>query len=134
MAAYATVDEYRAQSGDASTDSDLVQVRLNQQSAKLRAECGITDAFELSEDAALLAQFLVIDAVRKGSVTQSFDGIGEVEGVTQTSFTANGFSQSYTLQNPSGASYWDTRTLADLKRLLRRTQSIGTVCPYYGGA
>lgn len=133
MVAYATVDEYREQSGDSFSSDSLVQVKLNQQSAKLRAECGITDATELSEDALLLAQFLVIDAVKKGLVSTSIDGIGEVEGVTQTSFTANGFQQSYTLQNPSGSSYWDNRTLADLKRLLGRTMSVGIMAPYYGG-
>lgn len=133
MAAFATVEEYHAQvPEDTTTANTLIETRLAQQSAKLRGLLKITDTTELSEDAKTLAQFLVIDAVRKCSVSQTIDGIGEVDGVTQASFTANGFQQSFTLQNPSGAAYFDTNTLKALRKLLGKSQSIGICAPFYG--
>lgn len=132
MLSYATVDDYRLRTSDTTSSDELVQVKLEEQSAKLRAECRIDSGLELTDDATALARYLVVDAASKSLVTQSIEGIGEVDGVTQASFTANGFQQSFTLQNPSGTSYWDNRTLADFKRLLGRTQSIGIVAPFYG--
>lgn len=133
MAAYATVAQYRAQTGDQTTDAERVEVALDAQSAKLRGECRITADLELSEDAETLARFLVVDAAYKGLKTDTLTGIGPVEGVTEASFAANGFQGSYTFQNPSGASYWDGATLKAFKRLIGKTQAVGIMAPCYGG-
>ncbi len=133
MEAYATVAEYREDSGDDATADSCVEAVLAQQSAKLRGILGsrakrIWD----SDDAQALARLLVTDAARKCLVSPSLDGVGDVAGVTQASFTANGFQGSYTLQNPSGAAYFDRSTLKALRRLLGGSQGIGAVAPSYG--
>lgn len=86
-------------------------------------------------DAAALARDLVTDAARKKLVQPACApmGVEDLTGVSQSSFTANGFQGSFTYQNPSGTAYFDRSTLAALKRLLGRGQRIGTVCPSYGG-
>lgn len=133
MAAFADVSEYREDSGDESTGDARVASVLAQQSAKLRAELGCRAALIASnEDARALARLLVTDAARKCLVAPSFEGVGEVAGATQASFTANGFQGSYTLQNPSGTAYFDRSTLKALKRLLGGSQRMGTLAPGYG--
>ena len=134
MAAYADVSEYREDTGDEDTADSRVTAVLAQQSAKLRAELGAASKrIDADEDARALARLLVTDAARKCLVRPSFDGVGEVDGATTASFTANGFQGSYTLQNPSGTAYFDRSTLAALRRLLGCGQSCGTVLPFYGG-
>ena len=130
--AYATVEEYRDDTGDRSSDDARVSAVLAQQSAKLRATLGIPATRALKGDAAALARLLVTDAARKQLVPPSLGGVGEVGGATQASFSANGFQESYTLSNPSGSAYFDRSTLAALKRLLGRGQRAGTVLPSYG--
>lgn len=131
MAAYATVDEYRNDTGDTTSAEARVQAKLDQQSAKLRAHARISSTYELTNDQAELARLLVVDAVYKSLVSPSIEGV-DLAGVTQGSFTANGFQQSYTLQNPSGTSYFDRDTLKEFMRSLGRSQSIGTCMPAYG--
>ena len=133
MASYATVEQYRVDTTDESSDDARVEAVLEQQSAKLRATLGIGESRSLTGDAATLARLLVTDAARKQLVPPSLEGVGELGGATQASFTANGFQGSYTLSNPSGSAYFDRSNLAALRRLLGRGQRIGTVCPYYGG-
>lgn len=133
MTSYATVDEYRIDSGDNSTPDDRVSALLSQLSAKLRASARISEDYPLNDDQRMLARMLVTDAARKGLVTPSIDGISDPSGITQTSFTANGFQSSYTLSNPSGAAYFDNSTLKAFMRSLRKSQSIGNMFPYYGG-
>ena len=89
----------------------------------------------MTGDAAALARDLVTDAARKKLVQPACApmGVEDLTGVSQSSFTANGFQGSFTYQNPSGTAYFDRSTLAALKRLLGRGQRIGTVCPSYGG-
>ena len=130
---YATVGEYRTDTGDQSSDEERVRAVLAQQSAKLRATLGIAATRALTGDAATLARLLVTDAARKQLVPPSLEGVGELGGATQASFTANGFQGSYTLSNPSGSAYFDRSNLAALKRLLGRGQRVGTMCPSYGG-
>ena len=133
MAAFADVSEYREDSGDESTPDSRVVSALAQQSAKLRAELGSRAALiDGNEDAEALARLLVTDAARKCLVAPSFEGVGEVAGATQASFTANGFQGSYTLQNPSGTAYFDRSTLKALKRLLGGSQRGGMLAPDYG--
>jgi hypothetical protein len=132
MSSYASVDEYRLDSGDESTSINRIESMLEQQSAKLRAAAGINAKSVLTADALSLCRFLVIDASRKALKSPTIDGLGAVEGVTQTSFTANGFQGSYTLQNPSGTPYFDRDTLRALKKLLGTSQRCGTVLPSYG--
>ena len=133
MAAFADVSQYREDSGDESTDDARVASVLAQQSAKLRAELGgRAGRIAGNEDAEALARLLVTDAARKCLVAPSFEGVGEVAGATQASFTANGFQGSYTLQNPSGTAYFDRSTLKALKRLLGGSQRMGTLAPSYG--
>lgn len=132
MTSYATVDEYRLDSGDSETSDERITAVLAQQSAKLRAVAGIKAKTTLNEDALAICRLLVTDAARKALKAPTIDGLGTVEGVTQTSFTANGFQGSYTLQNPSGVAYFDRDTLRALRRILGTSQQCGTICPGYG--
>ena len=61
------------------------------------------------------------------------DGLGDVAGAKQASFSANGFQGSYTLANPSGTAYFDRDTLKAFLRSLGRSQRVGSVMPSYGG-
>ena len=132
---FATVDEYRIDTGDAATPDERVAAELSRQSAKLRATLGMSRTRTLTGAAAALARDLVTDAARKKLVqpTCAPMGVEDLTGVSQSSFTANGFQGSFTFQNPSGTAYFDRSTLTALKRLLGRGQRIGTVCPSYGG-
>lgn len=65
MAAYATVDEYRNDTGDTTSAEARVQAKLDQQSSKLRAHARISSTYELTNDQAELARLLVVDAVYK---------------------------------------------------------------------
>lgn len=134
MLSYATVEEYRADTGDSSSEEERVKSLLAQQSAKLRAKAHITEALELTEDQLMLARLLVVDAVRKCLVTPSvgLEGI-DLTGTTQGSFSANGFQQSWEVQNPSGVAYFDNDTFKAFMRSLRKSQQIGMICPSYGG-
>ncbi len=130
---YATVEQYRTDTGDAATPDERVQATLEQQSAKLRPLAGIRPGRALEGDALLLARALVTDASRKALVPASLEGV-DMTGASQGSFSANGFSASVQLSNPSGTAYFDRSTLSALKRLLGTAQRVGTVCPSYGGA
>ena len=91
MLQYATVEQYREDTGDKTSDAVRVNAMLKQQSAKLRAHCGITATETLSEDASELARLLVTDAVRKALMQTVLDGLGDVVGVKQAGFSVNGF-------------------------------------------
>jgi hypothetical protein len=132
MTSYATVEEYRLDSGDTETSDERITAVLAQQSAKLRMVAGIKAKTTLNEDALSICRLLVTDSARKALKPPTIDGLGAVEGVTQTSFTADGFSGSYTLQNPSGVAYFDQNTLCALKKFLGTSQQCGTICPGYG--
>ena len=132
MEAYATVDEYRIDAGDESTSAERVEAVLTQQSAKLRAKLGIGASRALTADQAAMARLLVTDAARKALVPPTLDGLGEISGASQGSFSANGFSASASFSNPSGSAYFDRDTLAALRRSLHGSQRIGTIMPSYG--
>lgn len=134
MASYATVEEYRLDTGDGATDGARVEAALSQQSAKLRARVGISASRKLTADQAELARLLVVDAARKALVPPSLDGLGDVSGASQASFSANGFQGSLTLANPSGTAYFDRDALKALMRSLGRSQRAGSIMPSYGGA
>lgn len=128
---YATWAEYMARTGDERSTQAQVESMLEDLSAELRAECGIADTGALTGDAGILARKLVIDAARKALVPPSLDGFaGDLSGARQASFTANGFTQSVTLSNSTGSAWFDSRSLARLKRLLGRGQRVGMVYPY----
>ena len=131
---YASYDEYVERTGDEATSEERVESTLEDLSAELRAELGIADRGELGGDAAILARKVVIDAARKSLVPPTIDGFdGDLTGVKQASFTANGFTQSVTVSNSTGSAWFDSRSLARLKRLLGLGQRIGFVYPSYGG-
>lgn len=131
---YATWAEYVARTGDEASSREQVESMLEDLSAELRAECGIAGIGALDGDAGILARKLVIDAARKALVPPTLDGFeGSLAGARQASFTANGFSGSLTLSNSTGSAWFDSRSLARLKRLLGRSQRVGFVYPYYGG-
>ena len=132
MSAYATVEEYRAYTGDETSTDARISAFLEQQSAKLRAECRISEDVELTSDQLTLAKALVTDAARKALMPVSLDGVSDITGASCASFSANGFQSSVTLANPSGAAYFDRSTLKALKRSLGCEQRIGYV--YVGGA
>lgn len=132
MTAYATVAEYRADTGDAATDDSRVEAVLRQQSAKLRAKAGITSARELTDDQSELCRLLVTDAARKALVPPTLEGFGDAAGVTQASFTANGFQGSATFSNPSGSAYFDGDTFRALLKSLGKSQRMGFVAPWGG--
>ncbi|MCB6312294.1 MULTISPECIES: hypothetical protein [Gordonibacter] len=133
MEAYATVEEYRLDTGDATSPDDRVASALSQQSAKLRSRAGIPRSRSLTEDQLQLARMLVTDAVGKALKPAVLDGLGDVAGAKQASFSANGFQGSYTLANPSGTAYFDRDTLKAFLRSLGRSQRVGSVMPSYGG-
>ena len=118
MSAYATVEEYRAYTGDETSTDARISAFLEQQSAKLRAECRISEDVELTSDQLTLAKALVTDAARKALMPVSLDGVSDITGASSASFSANGFQSSVTLANPSGAAYFDRSTLKALKRSL----------------
>lgn len=124
MSAYASVEEYRTITGDETNTDTRIEAFLNQQSAKLRAECALDAARELTEDQKALAVVLVCDAARKALVPVSVDGISDITGASQASFSANGFQSSVTLSNPSGAAYFDRSTLRAFKKSLRDVHGV----------
>ena len=132
MTSYATVDEYRTDSGDSASDAARVESMLAQQSAKLRARAGIADGRRLTDDQLLMCRALVTDACRKALVKPSVDAFGDLTGLTQGTFSANGFSGSFQNANGSGAAYFDRDTLRALMRSLGTSQGAGTVMPSYG--
>ena len=130
---FATVDEYRVDTGDEATDAARVAATLEQQSAKLRARCGVPSGRRLTQDQATLARMLVTDAARKALKAPTVEGIdGDMAGVRQSSFSANGFQGTYTFANPSGTAYFDRDTLSALLRSLGRSQRIGYIMPAIG--
>ncbi len=132
---YATYAQYVAATGDTDTDQDRVELTLEDMSAELRAECGIDEDDDvLTGDAAILARSLVCDAARKGLVPPSISGFdGTLDGASQASFTANGFTQSVSLANATGSAWFDSRKLARLKKLLGKSQRIGNISFAIGG-
>ena len=132
MTSYATLDEYRTDSGDTESSDARVTAMLAQQSAKLRARAGITASTALTEDQLLMCRALVTDACRKALVKPSVDAFGDLSGLTQGTFSANGFSGSFQNANGSGAAYFDRDTLRALMRSLGTSQGCGTVIPSYG--
>lgn len=132
MTSYATVEDYRTDTGDSASDAARVESMLAQQSAKLRARAGITASMALTEDQLLMCRALVIDACRKALVKPSVDAFGDLSGLTQGTFSANGFSGSFQNANGSGAAYFDRDTLRALMRSLGTSQGAGTVIPSYG--
>lgn len=129
---YATVDEYRTDTGDADSADARVESMLAQQSAKLRARAGIAATAQLTEDQLLMCRALVTDACRKALVQPSVDAFGSMAGLTQGTFSANGFSGSFQNANGSGSAYFDRDTLRALMRSLGTSQGAGTVIPSYG--
>lgn len=132
MISYATVEEYRTDSGDSASDAARVESMLAQQSAKLRARAGIAEGRTLTEDQLLMCRALVTDACRKALVKPSVDAFGDLSGLTQGTFSVNGFSGSFQNANGSGAAYFDRDTLRALMRSLGTSQGCGTVIPSYG--
>ena len=129
---YATVDEYRLYSGDEKTNSERVAMVLADQSSKLRAKAGIKSITKLTDDQMSLARSLVCDAASKMLVRPVIDGLEDVSGVKQSSFSADGFQGSYTFANPSGTAYFDNDTFKAFMRSLGRSQRIGNIMPSYG--
>ena len=129
---YATVEEYRTDSGDTESSDARVTAMLAQQSAKLRARVGIAESRALTDDQLLMCRALVTDACRKALVKPSVDAFGDLTGLTQGTFSANGFSGSFQNANGSGAAYFDRDTLRALMRSLGTSQCAGTVIPSYG--
>lgn len=132
MTSYATVEDYRTDTGDSASDATRVDSMLAQQSAKLRARAGIAEGRTLTEDQLLMCRALVTDACRKALVKPSVDAFGDLTGLTQGTFSANGFSGSFQNANGSGAAYFDRDTLRALMRSLGTSQGAGTVIPSYG--
>ena len=132
MTSYATVEDYRTDTGDSASDAARVESMLAQQSAKLRARAGIADGRTLTEDQLLMCRALVTDACRKALVKPSVDAFGDLTGLTQGTFSANGFSGSFQNANGSGAAYFDRDTLRALMRSLGTSHGAGTVIPSYG--
>jgi len=129
---YATVAEYRDDTGDEDTPDARVESRLAQQSAKLRALAGIAETRTLTADQLLMARELVCESVRRALVPPDLGDLGDPGGVTSATFSANGFSQSYQVSNPSGTAYFDRSALKALMRSLGTGQRVGTITPSYG--
>lgn len=133
IAAYATVEQYRTSAGDAASSDQRVNDALEEQSAKLRALVGISSERKLTDDQAAIARALVVDAARKQLVPPIVEGIGDVSGLKQGSFSANGFQGSWTSANPSGSAWFDGSMLKAFKRSLGCSQRAGFLMPKIGG-
>lgn len=131
---YATAEEYRVDSGDTTSDEARVSALIAQQSAKLRARAGIAEGRTLTDDQLQMCRFLVTDACRKALVAPEVAAFGPMTGLTQGTFSANGFSGSFQNANGSGTAYFDRDTLRALMRSLGTSQSAGTIMPSYGTA
>lgn len=132
MTSYATLDEYRTDSEDTESPDARVTAMLAQQSAMLRAVLGITESRMLTEDQLSMCRALVTDACRKALVKPSVDAFGDLSGLTQGTFSANGFSGSFQNANGSGTAYFNRNMLKALMRSLGTSQGCGTVIPSYG--
>lgn len=132
MTSYATLDEYRTDSEDTESPDARVTAMLAQQSAMLRAVLGITESRMLTEDQLSMCRALVTDACRKALVKPSVDAFGDLSGLTQGTFSANGFSGSFQNANGSGTAYFNRNMLKALMRSLGTSQTSGTVIPSYG--
>lgn len=132
MTSYATLDEYRTDSDDTESPDARVTAMLAQQSAMLRAVLGITESRMLTEDQLSMCRALVTDACRKALVKPSVDAFGDLSGLTQGTFSANGFSGSFQNANGSGTAYFNRNMLKALKCSLGVSQTSGTVIPSYG--
>lgn len=130
--AYATLEEYRTDTGDSASDDGRVTAMLLQQSAKLRAKVGIIETQHLTDDQLLLCRALVTDACRKALVHPMSEVMGDMAGMTQTTFSANGFSGSWQNSNGSGSAYFDKDMLKALIKSFGRSQGVGTITPSYG--
>ncbi len=125
---YATYAEYVARTEDETSTQARVEAMLEDLSAELRAECGMDDGGALEDDAAIMARKLVIDAARKALVPPTIDGFaGSLDGASQASFTANGFTQSVSISNSTGSAWFDSRSLARFRRVMGLGQRIGTI-------
>ncbi len=142
MESFATVAEYRIDTGDTESSEERIEAMLGQQSAKLYALAGGIDSYEAAskkwsankkEMVSALARSLVTDSVRKSLVGTTIEGLGDMDGLTQGSFSADGFQASYTMANPSGSAYFDEKTLKAFLKAIKRSQNMGVVMPYYGG-
>lgn len=123
---YASVDDYRAATGDAKTDDGQLKKELSVLSARLRAEVGMCEEQPLSNDALTLASALVIDAARKKFVIANAQDVPV--GSSSYSFSADGFSESWSSANASGSAYWDRTMLVEFKQLVGYSgQRIGFV-------
>lgn len=132
-APYASVAEYREDTGDTASDEARVRAVISQQSAKLRALARIAEGRPLTEDQLSMARALVTDAARKALVQPSFAGVDDAPGIKQASFSANGFQGSATFANPSGTAYFDGSMLKALRRSLGTSQRAFTAMPAIGG-
>jgi hypothetical protein len=109
---------------------------LEDLSAELRVECDIPDNARLKGDAAIVARKLVVDAARKALVPPSLEGFEDTDltNATQASFTANGFTKSVSLGTHTGSAWFDSSSLARLRRLVGRKQRFGYIWPSGGRA
>ena len=126
---YATVADYRLQTLDQSSSDERVGAFLERASVELRAECGLDGTETLTEDQAALAKAIVCDAASHALKPPTLGGMGEVTGAKQASFSANGFTGSYTLANASGSAWLDRKMTARLKRLLKKAPRVGFIWP-----
>lgn len=131
---YALISEYRLISGDTASSDDRVEAMLANLSAKLRVMAGISSTRKLTDDQRELCKTLVIDAARNALVTPDipmFDG-ASMDGITQATFSANGFSGSWQMASGSGYAYFNSDALRALRKSLGTSQSVGTMVPSYG--
>lgn len=132
MTSYATVEEYRTLTGDSASDAARIEFMLAQQSAELREMAGIADGRVLTDGQFAMCRDLVVGACSMALVKPSVDAFGDLTGLTQGTFSANGFSASFQNANGTGRPSFDNRKLRALKCSLGTTQGAGTVIPSYG--
>lgn len=133
---YATAIQYVNATGDDSTPTERVEQLLEELSAELRAECGLKGGYrqELKGDAAILARHIVLTAAANALARPVLDGFdGDLTGVSQASFTANGTTQSATFSTAIGTARFDYASVRRLKRLVGGSQKASMVYPYGWG-
>ena len=127
MASYAMYEDYVLSTGDNDSSKERVEYLLAEQSAELRAQCGLTENSALTDDQKALCRKLVIGSVKAALVSPLPEELGDMTGAKQASFSANGFQGTLTMAVSAGTAFFDRATMTALKKSLGRSQSLGII-------
>ena len=128
MTSYATVEEYRTDTNDHESDEAQIESLLDQKSEQLRETVGITDDRVLTKGQLKMCRAIVTEVCGRALAKPLSQVVGDTTGLTQGSFSANGFSATFQKR----AAFFDTHMLSALMRSLGTAHGVGTIVPSYG--